>query len=783
MEPPRLFIRRTELPVPADIETEARTVFPDETEPLVDIWRYWRMVRKHLRLAIGITAASLVLTAAHVMMETPIYTSEATILIEPNAADAGGTLQNLVEIEVAANNSDQYYKTQCAILRSRNLAISVIRNLDLRHNPAFAGKPRSPGLFSLIFSGAKKTAAGAAAEPGAIPIIPDESEPADVPLPLVHKYLAMLGVTPVPDTNLVKITFASPDARLSAQLSNAHIEAYSRGQIDIRGHQNEEAEQFLRNKLVEIKEQLEKSEAALNDYRRAKGIIPGLISLDGKDAVVLDRLTDLSKDLTHAQVARIGLEAQVALINRHQYASLPAVMSDGEIKELDRQLNGLYAEASALATEFKADYPPLLKVQARIRTAQTQMAMEIRKKVDEIEAMYREATERENELQAEMDRQRAETLTLNDSAAQYAILQRDVDTNRQLYEAILTRMKDVAVASGSEDSNVSVINSAEVPTIPTSPKKGREMTLALIVGLTGGIGLAFLLEFLDNTLKNPEEAENYLRVPSLGVVPEFSSITGAGSPYGSRELLNDRPASALPPGRELVTAHGSYSSLGEAYRNLRTALLLSRAGGPPQVTMITSATSREGKTVTAVNTAVMLAQSGARTLLIDADLRRPRCHRVLTVDNQLGLTEVLTGSRELGEVVRRTEIENFDFLGSGSAPPNPTELLGSTKMLETLTALRKIYEYIIVDTSPVLPVSDPLVVAQLADGIMVVANAVATPRQQVRTAVARLEYARGKILGVVLNRIKIHSPDYQYYYHHEYYGLRTDGDTLEEARS
>jgi len=225
MEPSRLFIRRTELPAPADIETEARAVFPDETEPLVDIWRYWRTVRKHLRLAIGITAASLVLTAAHVMMETPIYTSEATILIEPNAADGGGTLQNLVEIEVAANNSDQYYKTQCAILRSRNLAISVIRNLDLRHNPAFAGKPSPPGLFSWVFSGAKKKAAGAAdARPGGIPVIPDESEPADVPLPLVHKYLAMLRVTPVPDTNLVKITFASPDARLSAQVSNAHID-------------------------------------------------------------------------------------------------------------------------------------------------------------------------------------------------------------------------------------------------------------------------------------------------------------------------------------------------------------------------------------------------------------------------------------------------------------------------------------------------------------------------------------------------------------------------------
>ena len=767
------------MPAVAEIEAEARPVFLDETEPIVDIWRYWRTVRKHLRLAIGVAIASLVLTAAHVMMETPIYTSQATIMIEPNAADGGSMLQNLVELEVAANNSDQYYKTQCSILKSRNLAISAIRNLDLTHNPAFTGKPRSPGLFTRLFSGGKKSAAEAPS--GQIPTIPDESAPADVPLSLVHKYLAMLIVTPVPETNLVKISFATPDARLSAELANAHIEAYSHAQIDLRGHQNEEAEQFLRNKLVEIKEQLEKSEAALNDYRRAKGIIPGLISLDGKDAVVLDRLTDLSKDLTHAQVTRIGLESQVALIKRHQYSSLPAVINDPEVKSLDRQLNELYAQASALSTEFRADYPPLTKVQAKIRTMQAQMAVEMKKRVDEIESMYREASEREDELQAEMNRQRAETLNLNDSAAQYAILQRDVDTNRQLYEAILTRMKDVAVASGSEDSNVSVINSAEVPTVPTSPKKEREMTLALIVGLTAGIGLAFLLEFLDNTLKNPEEAENYLRVPSLGVVPEFSSINGASSPYGSRELLNDRPASALPPGRELVTAHGSYSSLGEAYRNLRTALLLSRAGGPPRVMMFTSATSREGKTVTSVNTAVMLAQSGARTLLIDADLRRPRCHRVLTVDNQVGLTEVLTGSRDLEEVIRRTEIENFDFLSSGSAPPNPTELLGSGKMIDMLAALRDMYEYIIVDTSPVLPVSDPLVVAQLADGVVMVANAVATPRQQVRTAVARLEYARGKILGIVLNRIKIHSPDYQYYYHHEYYGARADGDMPDEA--
>ncbi|MGA2409648.1 MAG: polysaccharide biosynthesis tyrosine autokinase, partial [Candidatus Binataceae bacterium] len=432
-----------------------------------------------------------------------------------------------------------------------------------------------------------------------------------------------------------------------------------------------------------------------------------------------------------------------------------------------------------LSSQFKPDYPPLARLQAQIRELQARVADQIQKSVSSVESQFAEAQEKENELQDEMQRQRQETLNLNDAVAQYAILQRDVDTNRELYNAIMTRMKDVAVSGDIQSTNVSVINSAEVPSSPSSPNKLRALMLALVAGLGCGIALAFTMEFLDNTLKNPEEAETYLRLPNLGVVPEFASVNGK-SAYAPRELMNGRESTVLPPGRELVTTHGSYSRVGEAYRNLRTALLLSRAGGPPKVTLITSAMSREGKTVTAVNTAVMLAQLGERVLLIDADLRRARCHRVLAVDNHLGLTEVLTGSRELHDMIRATEIENLYFLGSGSVPPNPTELLGSMKMVETLLQLREHYEYIVIDSAPVLPVSDSLVLAKLTDGVMIVANGSATPRQQVKTACARLEYARAKILGVVLNKIKIHSADYHYYYHQDYYSFESDAQRDEE---
>lgn len=774
----RYALRKAPPPV-EEIEAEARTVFADESEPLVNVWRYWRTLRKHLRLALAVTLAAVGLTALHTTTETPIYTAETMIQLQPSLPQSSGSLENLVEIEAEVANSDQYYTTQCTILQSRNLAIDVIRDLGLQHHAVFAGKPSKPGTLAQLWSnlrgGAKALPTRKEDTPLPDPPLPEGA--AGVPLSLVHAYLGMLKITPVQNTNLVKVSFATPDPRLSAQLADAHVRAYEREQVQMHGQQSDEAQHFLQNKLVEIKEQLEKSEAALNDYRRKKGIIPGLISLDGKDAVVLDRLSDLSKDLTLAQVERIGLESQVQLITKHQYASLPAVMQNATIQELDKELNGLYAENAALSSQFKSDYPQLKKLQAKIHEEQGRVTAEIDKVVGGIRSEYEQALGKEGKLQAEMDRQRTETLNLNDAAAQYAILQRDVDTNRQLYNAVLTRLKDVAVTSGSGSTNVSIINSAEVPGAPTSPNKARELMTALVMGLSGGVALAFLLEFLDDTLKNPEEAENYLRVPSLGVVPDFASLNGNGRSsylsYGTRRLIGARPEAALKQGDELVTSQAAYSSLGEAYRNLRTALMLSRAGAPPKVTLITSAMSGEGKTVTAVNMAATLAQLGAATLLIDADLRRSRCHRVLAMDNDLGLTEVLTGSQQLHDVVQETQVQNLDFLSSGSVPPNPTELLGSKKMIETLKRLAGVYEYIVVDSSPILPVSDSLILAQLVDGVMIVADGAATSRQHVKVACARIQYARGKILGLVLNRIKIHSPDY-YLYHHQYYHYQNE---------
>ena len=781
MEPSRYFVRRTGgLPVEAPIETEASPIFLDEGAPLVDFAAYWRTIRKHFRLVIAVLAGVVTLTMIRVLGETPLYEAATTVMIEPSAQSGGtDTLENLVQIEAAANNSDQYYKTQCAILKSRSIAARVIRALGLERNPVFAGTPAKLGFFSKL----EKKITGAMHKRGArgrsVLLPPGFQDDQGVNPALVHEYLAGLKVTPEVDTNLVTITITSPDPVLAAQMANRHVREYEQQQRDMQSGQNDEARQYLKKKLSDVKEDLKNSETALNEYRTKNHIIPGLISLDGKDAIVLDRLADLQKDATQAQVARITLEAQNSLIDKHQYSSLPSVMEDVTIQEMNKALDGLYSQRAALASQFKASYPPLAKLDAQIGETQARIAVMVNQKVGALRSQYEEAVEKEKEITAEMDKQKAETLNLNSSAAQYGMLQREVDTNRELYNAILTREKDVEMSGDIQSKNVSVINSAEVPSSPTSPKKLMALLLSAFGGLGLGLGLAFVVEMADNTLKNPEEAENYLKLPNLGVVPEFSSVNGK-SAYAPRELMMNaggdgaRPSTVLPPGRELVTTHGSYSRVGEAYRNLRTALLLSRAGGPPKVTLITSAMSREGKTVTAVNISVMLAQLGGNVLLIDADLRRARCHRVLAVDNHLGLTEVLTGSRDLHEMVRATEIENLFFLSAGSVPPNPTELLNSLKMAEVMTSLRDHYEYIVIDSAPVLPVSDSMVLSKLTDGVVVVANGSATPRQQVKNACARLEYARARILGLVLNKVKIQSPDYHYYYHQDYYSFDSD---------
>jgi capsular exopolysaccharide synthesis family protein len=369
----------------------------------------------------------------------------------------------------------------------------------------------------------------------------------------------------------------------------------------------------------------------------------------------------------------------------------------------------------------------------------------------------------------------------NDAAVQYTVLQREVDTNRQLYDTVLKAMKDVGVLAEAQTSNVSIIDRAEPSDHPSSPNPVQAMLFAVVLGFVGAIGAAFALDYLDNTFKTADEVEHYLRLPTLAVVPEFARNNGQLN--GPGNALATRAAADPSLCREVSAPQAHDSVLVEAYRHFRTALMLSRAGSPPKTTLITSAVPQEGKTVTAVNAAVMFAQLGSKVLLVDADLRRPRCHQFFAMENRLGLADVLTGAGSLEDIIRPTAMEHLYFLAAGSSPPNPTELLGSGKMIETLKHLEGLYDYIVIDSAPVIPVSDAMLLSTMVDGVALVTDGSQTPKQQVRAACSRLEYARAKILGVVLNKAALHSNYYHYYGYGSYYSdpevdVSTDGQTV-----
>jgi len=789
-QPSPYFIQRNGPPQDENHEHAPRHIsFLDEEEGAINLEQYWHAIRRRLDLVLGIGFAAILLTTVHEFMQTPLYTAEATVILKQGTPQLLQNKDSQTDISVDDSDDelDNFKKTQYEILKSRSLAATVVQDQNLEHNPDFIGRKAPPGLLATVASQIKSWLGLKSKAVAVTPSDRDDSlQTLHASAGAVSAYLGGLRITPVPDTDLVKVGYVSPNPGLAAELANAHAHAYIRQGISLHSQANEEAGRFLKERLADLKEKLEKSEVALNNYRRDKGIIPGLISLDGKETVVLGRLSDLSKDLTEAEVARISQESQMQLIRAGRFEALPQVVADTGASALKAQLNELDAQYASMSKQFKDDYPPMAQLRAKRDQIASQYKAEVMLSVGTIQSTYDAAVDKEKKLQDEMDKERARALNLNDATVEYAILQREVDTNRELYESVLERMKGVVLAAEAQASNIVILDPAEVPGAPSSPQKLSAVIRSASLAIGFAIGLVLLLDFMDNSLTTPDAVERYLHLPNIGVIPSFSSTNG--STYGSQRLANGtgkigNGAARIPDasskrsptyGRELIGAMSPYSLIGEAYRTLRTALMLSRAGSPPKLILFTSAHVAEGKTVTATNSAVMFAHTGARVCLVDADLRRPRCHRVLAMDNVIGLTEVLAGARNLQEVIHQTRVEGLDLLAAGMEPPNPTELVGSDKMREVLAMLTSMYDLVVVDSPPVLPVSDSQLLATMVDGVVVVINSRKTSKQQVRAACTKLEFARAKIFGVVLNQVDVRHPDYKYYSH--YYRRYSDGN-------
>ena len=382
-------------------------------------------------------------------------------------------------------------------------------------------------------------------------------------------------------------------------------------------------------------------------------------------------------------------------------------------------------------------------------------------------------------LRAALEKQKQEANQLNESAIEYSQLKRDVETYRTLYEGLMQKLKEAGVTAGLRSNNIRTVDRARVPTAPSEPNIPRNLAFALALGLTTGIGLAFLLEGIDNTVRTPEQAQAISALPSLGMIP-------LGSKNGTESTRKKLSVTSSKEAVELVTQSRPQSQMAESYRALRTSLLLTSLGAPPKVILVTSALPQEGKTTTSINCAIVLAQKGTRVLLIDADLRRPVIHKTLGIGPRIGLSNVLTGSTTLSQaVVRSGVLPTLFVLPAGTPPPNPAELLASSNMKDVLDELSEQYDHIVVDTPPTLSVTDAVVMSTRADAVVLVIRSGQTTKQALRRARDILMQVNARVCGVLLNAVDLTSPDYYYYYEYQgKYGQRyyrdDDLSSLEE---
>ena len=766
--------------------------FAQEEE--VHLRDYWRVLVKHRFVVLVFFFVTVVTTAFVTFTMDPLYTATATIQIERQAPKMA-PVQEVQQIDAMAYDKYDYYQTQFEILQSRTIAARVIKGLGLEDDKRFTGEESSAGLVASMTAWVRSLLPNREEESQTRP------EELGVDPKRINQYSKILSIEPVRNSRLVKISFTSKFKDLSAEVANKHVEEYTNASLEQRLAMTLKAKEFLEGELAKSKDRVVTAEVALNRFRKDKGVI----SLEGdKSDIVSARLDELNKLFTQAQADRIRLEGQYQLIQQRSYESLPDVVSSPLISQLKQELAKNESERAELEKKFKPGYPKMREILAREEQAKGRINAEIRKIIGGIESGYLAAKNREEELAKELESQRQTALSQKDVGADYDTLKRDVDTARALYSNLLQRLKDVDVAEEIKLSNVSVVDHASSPHYPSKPKKRLNLMLASVVGMMMGVGLAFFLEYLDNTLKTPEDVERRLGLPTLGVVPSFSTPAAAYGAYSygygrshraSRKERKRAITAAVgekgtktSSSKELVVSSHPRSVVAEAYRTIRTGILLSSADNPPQVLLFTSGSAGEGKTVTAINQAVTLANSGGRVLMIDADIRKPRLHRIFKLENGHGLSTYLTGQSPIESVVHEVPLNGSSdavvtpqdgnghgvangklfVIPSGPLPPNPAELLGSRRMRETLDALRGQYDYIVIDTPPVLPVTDAVLLSTMSDGVVLVVRGQETPVEVAAKSRDRLNYARAKLLGVVLNDVDVTSGDY-YQYHRYYY--------------
>jgi capsular exopolysaccharide synthesis family protein len=711
---------------------------PGDTE--VHLSDYLRVLYKRRWPALTAFLLVFVSTCILTFTATPIYNARVQILIEKEATNVVTFKEAIEQNQVA----DDYYQTQYKILQSRALARRTLDALQLWQHPQFAAATDSKGARSTItglFS--SDTATTKTAEP-------PSSDETKAQSRTIDAFLKNVVVSPIRNSRLVDVTYESPDAVLAARIANGLAKAYIEQNMEFKFLSSKEASDWLTARLGEQRKQVESSEQALQRYRESTN---DAVSLEERQNIVVQKLGDLNAAVTRAKTERIEKETtynQVRSLQTDRGAldTFPMILSNTFVQQQKSELAELQRQQAQLSEKFGPNHPEMVKNASAIRAAEAKIQGEITKIVAAIQNDYQRSIIQERSLTQALEQQKREALALNRKGGEYGALSRDATSNRQIFDSLMQRTKETAISGELRTSNIRVVDPAETPRRPASPNTRNNLLIGLMTGTIFAVGLAFFFEYLDNRIKSPEELTRHLGMPFLGMIPALFD-NEAASP-----LISD----AVPP------------NFSECFRTLRTSVLFSTAEEGLRSLVVTSTGPGEGKTLVATNLAVGLAQAGMRVLLIDADMRKPRVHMVFDKPRQPGLSNVLVGTAKFSETVHATTVPGLWMVPAGAYPPNPSELLSSKRFADLVASLGVHFDWAIIDTPPVMAVTDSSIVAHLTTGVVFVVGAEMTSRYAALRAVEQLGRGRAKFLGAVLNRVDLQHNAYYYaeYYRREY---------------
>lgn len=701
----------------------------EPSSPSFNLAEYWRLALKHRILIVGVVAAAIVAGIAITLLTTPLYTASTTLQIDREAArvfnvDDASPRESMIQ-------GEEFFQTQWGLLRSRSLAERVIDSEGLATSDAFL---TTMGV-SLPDEG-RSTAAQRS------------KERRDLVLLTVQKHLA---VAPTRGSRLVTVSFSSPDPVLSARIANAFASNFIQANLDRKFESSLYARQFLEERIAQTKSKLEDAERQLVGYATQQQII-NINDSNGQEgqnqSLATSSLVALNEALAEATTARVEAEAKWRQARGSSLLSLPDVFQNPAIQRLTEERARLNSQYEQKLSIYKADWPEMVQLKAQMDELDQQtnaIAGGIR---DSIRNQYTVALNQERALLNRVNGLKGEVLDLRDRSIQYNILQREVDTSRTLYDGLLQRYKEVGVTGGVTTNNISIVDQADAPNEPSSPRLLLNLAIAGLLGLGLGVLAAFILEALDETLATPDDVESKLGLPILGVVPKLGR--------------DETPSAALADLR---------SGFSEAYYSLRTALQFATPNGAPKTLLVTSSRPGEGKSTTSYALAQNLARVGKRVLLIDGDLRNPSMHRLMGVDNDRGMSNLLSGAADLDAVVHKTQTENLSFIPCGPLPPSPAELWGGERILRFLEEAGARFDHIVLDGPPVLGFADaPLLAATLESTIFVIESR-GTRRGQARGALRRLAMGQGRVIGAVLTKFNAKTTSYggyDYAYDYQY---------------